>query len=31
MKDHAPDCNVVVIGAGPCGLSAATYLGAAGI
>ncbi|MGC1373990.1 MAG: FAD-dependent oxidoreductase [Candidatus Sulfotelmatobacter sp.] len=31
MKNHVPDCNVTVIGAGPYGLSAATYLRAAGV
>ncbi|MFY9744022.1 MAG: FAD-dependent oxidoreductase [Candidatus Sulfotelmatobacter sp.] len=31
MKNLAPDCNVTVIGAGPYGLSAATYLRTAGV
>jgi FAD-dependent urate hydroxylase len=31
MKQHAPDCNVTVLGAGPYGLSAASYLRAAGV
>jgi FAD-dependent urate hydroxylase len=31
MKQQAPDCNVTVLGAGPYGLSAATYLRAAGV
>jgi hypothetical protein len=31
MKGNSPDCQVTIVGAGPYGLSAATYLRAAGV